>query len=330
MLKAGFVGVGSRARGHLRALDTTGKVRVVAVADVVFEAAERVARERGARAYAGVAQLLEGERVDVVYTAVPYHVNADVALPVLEAKIPLFMEKTVAVRPEDIRRVAAAAERAGVPTAVGYQWRYLNTVDRLRERVAPESAALLVGQYFSGAPRTRWGRELRFYAGQVFAQLTHVLDLSRFLAGDAVGVQAMYGRRIWPEAVREPEFDSWDVHALNVQFASGAVGSYHCTYGLGGRVGPGEVVELKLVSRDELWTLTGSGLRYQTTQGQDEAWPRDVDPVLRLHQTFIEAIESGRPELVRSPVGDAARSALVCAAANRAAADSGACNPAEL
>ncbi|MCL4545987.1 MAG: Gfo/Idh/MocA family oxidoreductase [Chloroflexi bacterium] len=316
MLRVGIVGVGGRAQVHLRALDAINRTTVVGIVDALSERAERAAAERGATAYPSVGEMLVGAHPDVVYVVVPYHVSAAVAVPVLEAKVPLFTEKTLALTPADARTIAAAAERASVPTAVGYQWRYSDTVERLHEAVPEERVGLTTGHYYSGKPQTQWGLQRRFYGGQVFAQLTHVLDISRYVAGEVQSVQAAYGQRIWPQREREPGFDVWDVSAVICRYTSGAVGSLHCTYGLGGKVNS---IELRVVARDELWTWTPSALQCRHTDGRVETWESAVDPVRRMHEAFLDAVATSRPDLVRSPISDALQSALVCAAANQSA-----------
>jgi predicted dehydrogenase len=330
MLRVGFVGVGGRAQVHLRALDQLGKTKVVAVVDTVPATAERVAAAHGARACPSVAELLASETLDAVYAAVPYHANAAVALPVLGARVPLFVEKVLALTPTDARAIAAAAERAGVPTSVGYQWRYFDTVDRLRGALPPERIGLIVGRYYSDKPRTQWGLQRRYFGGQVYAQLTHLLDLARYAGGEIERVQAAYGQRIWPPAEREPAFDVWDVSAVQCRFGTGAVGSFSCTYGLGGRFGPGNVTELGLVARGEMWTLDRTALRRRDTTGAEDVWEAQADPVVRMHEAFIEAVSSGRTEAIRSPIGDALHSALVCAAADASAAAPGGIAPESL
>lgn len=314
MLQVGFVGVGGRAQVHLKALDAIGQTRVVAVVDALPDAAERVATERGATTYPSVGEMLAAERLDAVYTVVPYHVSAEVAIPVLQAKVPLFIEKVLALRPSDARAIAAAAEMAGVPTAVGYQFRYLDTVDRLREAMSPERAGMVAGHFYAGKPHTRWGLERQYYGGQVYAQLTHVLDLSRYVVGDVQSVDAAYGQRMWPPAEREPGFDVWDVYAVLCRYTEGAVGAFHCAYGLSGSM------ELRVLARDEQWTLSGRSLHCQGPDGQSDSWEAAIDPVVRMHEAFLRAVTSGHSDLVRSDVGDALQSMLVCAAANQSAA----------
>jgi predicted dehydrogenase len=298
-MRVGLVGAGGRAQVHLRALDQIGKTRLVAVVDAVPATAERL---------------------DAVYSAVPYHVAAAVALPVLEARLPLFTEKVLALAPADARAIAAAARRAGVPTSVGYQWRYFDTVDRLRAALPPERVALLTGRFYSARPTTPWGLQRRYFGGQVYAQLTHLLDLARYVGGEIERVAAAYGQRIWPAAQREPDFDVWDVSAVQCRFATGTVGSFHCTYGLGRAFGPGNLTELGVIAAGEMWTLDRALLRRRDTGGAEEVWEARVDPVVRMHQAFVDAVLSGRTEGVRSPIEDALHSALVCAAANASAA----------
>lgn len=317
MLRAGIIGVGGRAQVHLRTLEVIGRTTVVGIVDALSERAERAAAEHGATAYPSVEAMLADAHLDVAYVVVPYHVSAAVAIPILEARVPLFIEKTLARIPADARAIAAAAERAGVPAAVGYQWRYADTAERLREAVPAARVGLTAGHYYAGKPQTPWGLQRQYYGGQVFAQLTHLLDLSRYVAGEVHSVQAAYGQRIWSPEEREPGFDVWDVSTVICQYTSGAVGSFHCTYGLGGKVGG---MELRVVARDELWTWTPHALQSRHTDGRVETWEAVGDPVRRMHETFLDAVVAGRPDLVRSPISDALQSALVCAAANTSAA----------
>ncbi|MFD3457745.1 Gfo/Idh/MocA family protein [Streptomyces sp. NPDC058691] len=86
------------------------------------EAAAALAAEHGTRAYADVDDLIAD--VDAIAVALPPDVQAPLAVRAAEAGRHLLLDKPVATNVDDARRVAEAAEAAGVASVVFFTLRF--------------------------------------------------------------------------------------------------------------------------------------------------------------------------------------------------------------
>src|SRR5688500_20249705 len=99
--------------------------RLVAVADPMPEAADRLAGALGAdRAYADVARLWEDPSVDAVVSATPARSHADLVVAAAAAGKHVFCEKPMAVTLPDADRAVDAVRGAGVVLQVGFNRRF--------------------------------------------------------------------------------------------------------------------------------------------------------------------------------------------------------------
>src|ERR687897_1959937 len=93
-LRVAVVGVGSLGRHHARILSTLPGVSLTAVVDINRGRAEEVATAHGTRALFDAHDLVG--HVDAVTVAVPTAVHAEIAIPFLEAGVPVVVEKPMA------------------------------------------------------------------------------------------------------------------------------------------------------------------------------------------------------------------------------------------
>jgi predicted dehydrogenase len=328
-LRAALIGAGPRAHVHLAAIDglaESGSIELVAVADPAVDAARAVATPRGAAVHDDPADLLSSHRIDVAYLVVPYHLHPVLISAILDRDVHLLVEKPWAVQPADTAELARLADRAasrGVLTCVGYDRCYARTFDRCVELLQDEPAALFASHWYWGIPPSPWARRFDLNGGQVFAQLSHHVDLARHLLGEVTSVYAASERvaRITPDDERAG-FDNHDVVSISLRFASGAVGNVHGTYALFPGVPDAQAV--RIIGRDRLIDLEATHLRV-TRPGPEGVPPTPEilevgdDRMPRMHNAFMRAIVEGRPELIRTPAADAAMTSYVCAAANESA-----------
>ena len=329
-LRAGLIGAGERARIHLEALDelrADGRLELVAVADPVTHAARSIAEPRGATTYDDPEALLAGERLDVAYLVVPYNLHPELVAAVLRCGVHLFVEKPLAVTAEatgELLRLAEEAAAGGTLTCVAYDRRWSRSFDGCVEQLAGIPPAMFASHWYWGMPVTAWARRFELNGGQVFAQLSHHVDLARALFGPVETVSASAGRvaRVTP-ADDAAGFDNDDVHAMTLTFASGAVGSIHGTYAL--FPGAPEAQALRVIARELLIEIGPDHLRVTrpaidtTPPPTPEIVETGDDRMPRMHGAFVKAIEEERPELLRTPASDAAMTSFVCAAANESA-----------
>jgi myo-inositol 2-dehydrogenase / D-chiro-inositol 1-dehydrogenase len=216
----GFVGAGGVAVRHARHLTDLGNVQIVAVTDPVTAAAQSFADRTGAAAVPDMEGLLNTSP-DAVYVCVPPHAHGPIEEQVLDAGAALFVEKPLALDAPTAERVADAARKAGVVTAVGHHWRYSPAVELVRELLDGRVVRLVAGSWIDRVPPVPWWGKRALSGGQIVEQAVHVLDLIRLLCGDVVEVNA-YANAAPP---RSPDADVDGATVAILQLQSGAVGT---------------------------------------------------------------------------------------------------------
>lgn len=121
-LRVAVVGVGHVGCQHARILSSLAGVELVATVDIDEGRALESARGTSAKAETNVGAL-EG-RVDAVIVAVPTKNHLEVAKPLLNAGIPVLVEKPIASNLAEADEMLAVAERSGTCLAVGHTERF--------------------------------------------------------------------------------------------------------------------------------------------------------------------------------------------------------------
>jgi len=110
----GILGPGRIAPRLVRAVAACARGEMVAVASRDIDRAAAFASRSGvAQAFGSYEALLAAPEVDVVYVALPNHLHAEWTVRALEAGKHVLCEKPLALTPDDVDAIAAAAERAG-------------------------------------------------------------------------------------------------------------------------------------------------------------------------------------------------------------------------
>lgn len=305
--RVGFVGAGGIARRHADVLARFDDVAVVAVADM--DAGRAAALAPGAAVFGDWRAMLDAGGLDALFMCVPPFAHGAIELAAAGRGIPFLVEKPLAVDLAVAERVAAAVEAAGLVTAVGYHWRYLDFLDRAREALAGRPARLVMGFWLDSTPPVDWWGVAAKSGGQMVEQATHLFDLARDLVGEAEVVGAAGGRtrRAGHEAL-----DIADAGVAALRFEGGAVGTMAATCLLGWK----HRVELQLFG-DGLAIELGDGhLMIDTGQGRP-VWHPASDPVEREDRAFLDAV-TGRGGGVRVDYAEALRTHRLVVAARDA------------
>jgi nucleoside-diphosphate-sugar epimerase/predicted dehydrogenase len=133
-----LVGAGTVADCHGEALRALGR-SVVAVVDADAAAAGRLARTRGAVAYASVPAALAAGGFDRAHVLVPPPAHAEVALPLLEAGIHVLVEAPLAGSSADCAALLEAASRGGARLGVNHAFLHHPAFVRLARMVEAEA-----------------------------------------------------------------------------------------------------------------------------------------------------------------------------------------------
>ena len=193
-VRIGMVGAGAVAARHVRTLLAMDGVEVAAVADPALDRARELADQAGAAAYPNHMELLDGERLDAVYICVPPFAHGAPELAVIDAGLPFFVEKPVAIDQQTAAGIAARLAERPLITCTGYHWRWLDIFDRAAELLADRPARLVQCFWLDKVPPPLWWLRRDGSGGQVIEQTTHVLDTARGLAGEVAEVHAFGAR----------------------------------------------------------------------------------------------------------------------------------------
>uniref|UniRef100_UPI001C2D9D9B glycosyltransferase n=1 Tax=Sphingomonas bacterium TaxID=1895847 RepID=UPI001C2D9D9B len=299
--RIGFIGAGGIANRHFGVLERFDDVEIVAVADTDMARATEAAARFGARAFDGGtamvdAMVADGRGLDALYICVPPFAHGEPERLAIEHGLPFFVEKPVALDLGTAEDVAAAVERVGLVTAVGYHWRYLDTVDEVRALLSATPARLLSGYWLDSTPPPRWWWRKDGSGGQMLEQTTHLVDLARHLIGEVVRV---YGQSSLTPRADHPGLDIATTSTATLTFASGAIANFAstCLLGWNHRVGLhlfGDRLAIELTDHD-LMVDIGRGRPVRGNRG-DPVWHEDRD--------FIDAVRGGANR-IRCPYADA-------------------------
>jgi predicted dehydrogenase len=178
--------IGRTGRGNYgHGLDVVWKafdnVEIVAVADEDAKGRAAAAdRLKAKNAYADFRQMLAKEKPQIVSVADRWlDRHRDMVVACAEAGASMFLEKPFCRTLEEADAMITTCERHHVKLAIAHQTRYSPRLDRVKEMIA----AGVVGDIVEFRGR---GKEDRRGGGQDLMVLgTHVMDLMRFLGGDA-------------------------------------------------------------------------------------------------------------------------------------------------
>ncbi|WP_220185228.1 glycosyltransferase [Paracoccus sp. S1E-3] len=309
--RLGFIGAGGIAHRHFGVLEQMEDVRIVAVADPDQSRASEAAARFGAQAFADHAAMLDAVELDAVYICVPPFAHGEAERACIAKGLPFFVEKPLSLDLSLAEEIAAEVERAGLITAVGYHWRYLDTVDEARAVLAQNPAQLMTGFWLDQTPPPEWWWREDASGGQVVEQATHIIDLARFLAGDVTEVFGLSSHR---DRGDFPGLTVPTATTATLRFAGGAIANLAATCLLrwNHRVGLhvfADALAMEITDHDIMIDV-GRGRPVRHAEG---------DPVWREDRDFIEAVQ-GKDNRIRCPYSEALETHRVALAVSQSAA----------
>lgn len=194
MIRVAVVGLGSIGRRHARLLSERDDVALT-ICDTVdeFRAETRTTLQRPAAEVPDLAAALDAGQ-DAVVIATPNHLHVPMGVEAIAAGADLIAEKPLAERPDEARRLVAAARGAGRFLQVGYMLRYDRGLRLLADWVrAGDLGGIVGGRAMIGTYVTLLNARSPYRLEQPNAlavDYTHEIDFIRWIFGDVVGVTA--------------------------------------------------------------------------------------------------------------------------------------------
>ena len=310
-LKIGLIGCGGRSRAHRENLINFEDVEVVAVADPIEERRLCAAEEFGAKGvYKNHAELYDHARedgVEAVIICIEPTAHTDTEWRAVELGLPFIVEKPMHLDLSEAERICAAIKEKGLITSVGFQDRYLNLVDIIKDDLPNHKpGGLVYGAWVGGIPGVWWWQKKSTCGGQLVEQNIHLADGLRYLFGDPISVYATSTRGIvTPGKDASEEYDTDDHSTAVFQFENGYTATLVSgCYSKSIRPRCGLYIALSDVVYDYR-------LRNNLIISTDEKTvdiPRKMNQTEALDRAFVTAVLSGDPSPIRSDYADALKS----------------------
>ena len=217
----GFGKLGLLHAGLLNGLPGTRLSAVVESSPLI----QRVIRQHfpTVEVFSDVSELMSGELPTCAVIATPTGSHVQIAAALLEAHVPVLIEKPLSIKASDAAPLAAALGRRWVPNMVGYMGRYLDTFRKAREliqdgvlgAVRMVRSSMYVEQLMKRGEGWRYDPRVSG-GGVLITQNSHLVDKLCWMFGDVRGVSGHTTRFVSAEVEDH-------VHAY-FEFTSGAVG----------------------------------------------------------------------------------------------------------
>lgn len=333
-VRIGFIGTGGIARAHLASLLSIPEAEVVALCDLApeqIEAARKAVNQRSAEgnasnatagrlldgvAYTDYRTMLRKERLDGVYLCLPPFAHGAPEEAVIEAGLPMLVEKPVALELPVAARILDAIRRKGLIAASGYQLRYSPPMQKVRALLAGKTIGMALVMRFGGTPQTSWYHRQSKSGGQLIEMATHHIDQLRYLIGEVKTVYAAGATRI--NHKQNPEYDIFDVNCMTLTFENGAVANFANNL-ISGHGSPSDAKGIHIFA--EGMTLSqslGRPFKVITSNGTEEL-ADSGNPMSLEDRAFVQAVAEGRPEPIQADYLSGVRTLAVTVAGERSA-----------
>lgn len=303
MIRIGIVGAGPNAQGHAHYFQRSQRSQVIAIADPDQGRAQALAEAVDATSCADFRDLLD--QVDALVISSPNFLHHEHAITCAAAGRHVYCEKPLGLSLVEARKIAAAIERAGVQSVVGFSVRFDGTIQAMQRLTQSGQLGPLIALcsrrlvYMDPHAATGWRRDHQLSGGLLMEINIHELDWMLALGGP---VQSVYART-W---AAEPTCDrSNDQLWVTLNFASGAVGTHEGSW----LSAQPQFYRSVQGTQGGLCTNEWGSTLYLARNGEDRV-TLEPDPAFDLRAHFLDCIEHAAP-----PVADAAWGVQVMAVA---------------
>lgn len=284
------VGAGEMGAFHADTVAQLKEANLIAVVDPAQKRAKAVARRLGCKAMAEIGAALDLTGVEAVIIVTPEWVRRQPVASALKRRLPIFLEKPLAISVAEGERLARHVRAARVPFQIGYQRRFDPAIAAIKAQLErwgpPEILRSLTRDPLP--PTLEAGLRC---GGIVFGTLIHDIDCAQHLAGP---IRSVFARAATLVAThRHPDWR--DTIVVSVAFEGGTIGvleaSWRAVYGYDSRVeihAPGGMLQAGGARGPSFHGLGGDARRYPTgfLDCFAEAYRREV-------ASFVHAVRDG-------------------------------------
>jgi len=307
-----FVGAGVAAEMHGRGLMATSGARFVGVYDPMIPKAKAIAKKFGGRVFRSLEELLGEKSVEAVHILTPVPTHVPVALKAMQAGKHVLVEKPIAPKEREIRRLQAAAEKYQRVCMPAHNYIYVPSLQRAKRLIAGQklgriSALWIMYNIFHPA------RMAAHYGPNVLhAICTHHAYSLLYLLGRPDRVTAT------TSTARPWKFTFQDQAAITCEMPGGAMAHLWCSLAVNDPTSDPWTVLYKVLGTNGGLTYSWNEAQFKDDGGPAWGLPCYEDGFRGEIDYFINrAIRQGDPPL--STLDDAVDALQIIEAAQRSA-----------
>ena len=313
--RVAFIGVGGIAGQHLNSVKKMAGTEVVGLCDVDKKRLAQRQAEFGGETFTDPVAMLKTTRPDTAYICLPPFAHGPAEMACLRYRVPFIVEKPVAIDMKTAKKILAGVNRTGAMASAAYMNRYRAGIQRAREVLAKDPAGLICGGWVGGFPgKHPWLYQKDKSGGQLLEQTTHIVDLLRYLCGEAESVSCFAADPKFVKGARG--FTADCASTANIKMRNGAIANITSAW-LSKAGGMG--VYLTLLSRDHKTEFSGwnNDVRITHAGGQHVEEIKGEANIFEIEDSaWIKAVKTGKPSGVLSDYADAVKSLAISLAAN--------------
>lgn len=342
-MKVGFIGAGNIARRHAANLRYLNRVQVVAVCDLDLALAQQLAKPFHASVHRQPVEMFNKvQDLDAVLLCTPPTVRKNVIELAARRGIHVFCEKPPADSAKTGLEIVDLIEASGIICSVDFHSRYSPVLPAFFALTKDQPISSVQSTHVSGnafSPTMQpWFFLQEKSGGHVMDQAIHTIDLLRYLIGEIEEVRTLANNLSVPVS---DTFDIADTTCTLIQFANGVSATHLHSWGsripkiemtfmgrelqlqlrpftpprlTGHRWRSGEDREDIMIEHEE-----GPGMGREGVEAAQPGTTPPDPPHFGSLRTFLDAIATQRPSLIKSDFRDASKTLAVVLAMNQSA-----------
>lgn len=213
MVKVGLIGIGKMGISHLAILGAHPDVKVVGVCDTSKMLVDALEKYSAFPCYTDYKKMLDAERPDAVFVAVPTRFHAAIVNDLLDRNIHVFSEKPFCLNLAEGEPLVAKAKAKGVVNQVGYHNKFLGTFNEVKKLL--EGGWIGDIYHFHGQAygpvvvkpkQDTWRSDPAEGGGCLMDYASHVIDLINYLLAPITAVKGSMLKSVFSRNVDDAVF----------------------------------------------------------------------------------------------------------------------------
>jgi myo-inositol 2-dehydrogenase/D-chiro-inositol 1-dehydrogenase len=228
----GIIGAGRIAQVHTANIAQIKEAKLIAVADILEEAAKKLASKYEIKYYTDYRKLLQNDNIDAVIICTPPHTHAQIMIESAEAGKHIFCEKPMTTTLEDAEKVISVVKKNRVKLMVGFMLRFTPPHPQIKEMINKGvigNIIIMKADVWGWAPVAQWSYEPDKGMG-VFDVAIHHIDLFRWFSGEIDRVYVRGGAFVLDGSKR---YGTPDNIIILLSFKNNVLGDIYCSFSTG-------------------------------------------------------------------------------------------------